>query len=159
MSSEKISEILDIPDEFGNREIVKIEPEKKPSPIVVTDAEIQKDVREIRNNLKALIQTANDAMEGMLEVATEGGESRAYEVVGQLIQTALEANQRLLNLHTDGYKQVVKSQQAMQQKAENITNNTIYAGNTAELLAAMKKLKEEAKKQDAAEEGLTHASE
>ena len=91
------------------------------------DADI--DYREVRDNLRRVISQSEEATQGVLEVAQDSQNPRAYEVVAQLIAATLEANNKLIHLHKQ-MKEIKKEDAA---KQTNITNNSIFVGNTADL--------------------------
>lgn len=139
-SFEKISDVLNIqtPNEESNS-IVKapdtpqeIEPTGKTS-----DTDI--DYNLVRQNLKKLILTSDIAIEGILNVADEGDSPRAYEVVSDLIKTALDANNRLIELHKT--VKDIKKEDVRQAKGDTVTNNSIFVGNTSDLLKMLKQKK------------------
>jgi Terminase DNA packaging enzyme len=96
------------------------------------------DYRTIRNNIKNLINTTDMAIEGIMSVATEGDSPRAYEVVSELIKTSLEANNKLIELHK-AMKDLKKEEKSA--KGDTVTNNSIFVGNTTDLLKMIKQKK------------------
>jgi hypothetical protein len=94
---------------------------------VVSDAD--KDYKEVRINLKCIIEKSQEAIEGIIELAQESQQPRAYEVIAQLIQSSLEANNKLMDLHRR-MKEIKKQEQT---KTTSVTNNSIYVGSTSEL--------------------------
>jgi len=88
-----------------------------------------KDYREVRENLKRIISQSEEATQGILEVAQESQNPRAYEVVAQLISATLEANNKLIHLH----KQVKEIKREEEGSPKTVTNNAIFVGNTADL--------------------------
>jgi hypothetical protein len=95
----------------------------------------------VRNNLKDIIVTGQSAIEGILNVASEGESPRAYEVVSQLINSVASANKDLIDLHKK-FKDLKKDTN-QQQSADNITNNAIYVGSTSDLQKLIKQSSEE----------------
>jgi len=87
------------------------------------------DYTEVRENLKRVIIQSEEATQGILEVAQESQNPRAYEVVAQLISATLEANNKLMHLH----KQMKDIKKQDEIKQTTITNNSIFVGNTADL--------------------------
>lgn len=110
-------------------------PVKLPKKIVSEDH--QTDYVEVRENLKRVIIQSESAIEGVLEVAAETQNARAYEVAAQLIQATLEANNKLMNLHKQ-MKELAKEDIGKQ----ITTNNNIFVGNTTELSNFLKARKE-----------------
>jgi DNA replication protein DnaD len=106
------------------------------APSATGDSDI--DYRTIRNNIKNLINTTDMAIEGIMSVATEGDSPRAYEVVSELIKTSLEANNKLIELHK-AMKDLKKEEKSA--KGDTVTNNSIFVGNTTDLLKMIKQKK------------------
>ena len=96
------------------------------------NSDADRDYREVRDNLKRIIIQSEDAIQGVLEVASETQSSRAYEVAAQLIQATLEANNKLMHLHKQ-LKDIKKEDAAKAGGSVTTTNNNIFVGNTAEL--------------------------
>jgi hypothetical protein len=71
-----------------------------------------------------------NALDGVIAVAQEGDQPRAYEVVALMIKTLADTNKELLDLHNK-----VKSIRKIDQSVTNntTTNQSIYVGSTKEL--------------------------
>jgi len=124
---ENLSDALGLPKPEPEPKQEIIQAEVKTARITRTDAE--RDYTEVRDNLKRIIEKSEEAVENLLEVAAESQEPRAYEVVAQLISSALEANNKLMHLH----KQIKDIKREEPGKTTNVTNNSIFVGNTADL--------------------------
>jgi hypothetical protein len=94
-----------------------------------TPNDADKDYTDVRRNLKCIIEKSQEAIEGIIELAQDSQQPRAYEVVAQLIQSSLEANNKLMDLHRR-MKDIKKEEKG---KTTNVTNNSIYVGSTADL--------------------------
>ena len=92
-------------------------------------SDADRDYDEVRRNLKCIIEKSQEAIEGISELAQDSQQPRAYEVIAQLIQSSLEANNRLMDLHRR-MKEIKKEEKT---KSTSVTNNSIYVGSTAEL--------------------------
>ena len=92
-------------------------------------SDADKDYNEVRRNLKCIIEKSQEAIEGIGELAQDSQQPRAYEVLAQLIQSSLEANNRLMDIHRR-MKDIKKEERS---KGKTVTNNSIYVGSTAEL--------------------------
>ena len=108
-------------------EIVPVEAELLEKQYETKDAD--SDYTEVRRNLKCIIEKSQEAIEGIIELAQDSQQPRAYEVVAQLIQSSLEANNKLMDLHRR-MKDIKKQEPG---KTTNVTNNSIYVGSTADL--------------------------
>ena len=116
---------------------------KPPVEIVVSDEvrenkkrnDANKDYAEVRDNLKNIIGTGLNAIDGILSVASEGESPRAYEVVSQLIKSVTDANKDLIGLH----EQMKKLDEDTEGRSSGpVTNNSIFVGSTKELQKLVK---------------------
>ena len=101
-----------------------------PKELMTVDNKSDKDFSDVRNNLIELIDTGKVAIEGILNVAENGDQPRAYEVVSQMLKTVSELNNDLLGIHQKA-KDVQKDNNKYTQ---NTTNNSIFVGSSSELL-------------------------
>ena len=70
--------------------IVKKDNDKPELPnVVLKKDDIKKDYTYTRGNLYSLIEKGQEAINGIMEVASETASPRAYEVAGQLIKLSL----------------------------------------------------------------------
>ena len=91
------------------------------------------DYNYARENYYNLIERNQDAIEEMLEIAKQSDHPRAFEVVGQLIKSGLDANKELMTLH--------KTKKELSIEKGNSTtnvNNAVFVGSTAELQKLLK---------------------
>ena len=122
---EKLSEALDTG--FETKEISKpIPPNAREIEVQAVDSE--KDYWLVRKNMKELIKQGEDAIDGILNVATQGDAPRAYEVAAQMIKTVAEVNKDLIDLHKK-----VKDINKEEVNINNTTNQSIYVGSTSDL--------------------------
>lgn len=113
-----------------NPEVVDIVPVKAISvDHQYNPSDADRDYDEVRKNLKCIIEKSQEAIEGISELAQDSQQARAYEVMAQLIQSSLEANNRLMDIHRR-MKDLKKEEKA---KTTTVTNNSIYVGSTADL--------------------------
>lgn len=100
----------------------------------------ESDFDEIRTNLKNLIETATNAVEGLMEVASESDEPRAYEVLSDLIKTAMEANKNLLDIHKKkkDIKTTAPGPALVQKNTINVSSSDLL-----KMIKEQKKLREE----------------
>ena len=90
------------------------------------------DYNYARENYYNLIERNQDAVEEMLEIAKQSEHPRAFEVVGQLIKSGLDANKELMNLHK------TKKELTTEKAPSSITNQAVFVGSTAELQKLLK---------------------
>jgi hypothetical protein len=125
--NEKISEVFDTTFDT-NEEKEEKKSLQKYSGSLHNEVDKEKDYFLVRKNMKELINTGEDAIEGILKVATEGDSPRAYEVAAQMIKTVAEMNQDLIDLHKK-MKDIKKEETTI----NNTTQNTLYVGSTRDL--------------------------
>lgn len=101
-------------------------------PAVEVNEDIDSDFNVARKNLHNIINKGTDALEEALLVAKTSEHPRAFEVVGQLIKTMVDANKDLLDIQKK-LKDLKKSDEPKDQP-QNVTN-ALFVGNAAELQA------------------------
>jgi hypothetical protein len=139
-SDKKIANILNIDlVEESKSEIINTAPQVETRIVAGPTGDSDADYGVVRQNLKKLILTSEIAIEGILNVANEGDSPRAYEVVSDLIKTALDANNRLMDLHKS--MKDIKKEDVKAAKGDTVTNNSIFVGNTSDLLKMIKQKK------------------
>jgi hypothetical protein len=101
-------------------------------PPIEVSSDVDDDFATARNNLHNIIHKGNDALEEALLVAKTSEHPRAFEVVGGLIKTLVDANKDLLDIQKK-LKDLKKSEDP-KETPQNI-NNSIFVGSAAELQA------------------------
>lgn len=98
------------------------------------DDDISKDYKYARENLYDVIERGTEALDYLLELAKASEHPRAFEVVGTLTKTLVEANKDLLEI-----QKKVKDLQAEDKKEspQNVTN-ALFVGSTADLQKLIK---------------------
>ena len=126
----RIDEILEITSLVPTTEL-KPEPPARIIPKSGKDDDI--DYNYARENYYNLIERNQDAIEEMLEIAKQSEHPRAFEVVGQLIKSGLDANKELMGLHK------TKKELSIEKGGHTTTvNNAVFVGSTAELQKLLK---------------------
>ena len=104
--------------------------------------DIKKDCDYTRGNLYSIIEKGQEAINGILELAQESDQPRAYEVAGQLIKSVSDATDKLMDLQ----KKLKDVEEDKQVRGPSTVNNALFVGSTAELAKMLKDgLKEEPK--------------
>ena len=117
-------------------EIVEVEPvKKKPEIVKSKEVDIEKDYEYSRANLYSLIEKGQEAINGIMEVAGEGGSPRAYEVAGQLIKSVADTTDKLADLQK---KLKDLEDESTKQTTNNVTNNALFVGSTSDLSKLLK---------------------
>ena len=73
-------------------------------------------------------------MNGVLELAQESEQPRAYEVAGQLIKSVSDATDKLMDLQ----KKLKDVEEDKVVKGPSTVNNALFVGSTAELAKMLK---------------------
>ena len=102
--------------------------------IVPENKDIQKDYEYTRANLYSLIEKGQEAINGIMELAGEGGSPRAYEVAGQLIKSVADTTDKLADLQ----KKIKDLEEDGKKTTNNVTNNAVFVGSTSELQKMLK---------------------
>lgn len=136
-SQDKTSKFDGIEDAMGvDTDIVPVEsaPIEKVEEITATKEQLKKDYEYTRGNLYSLIEKGQEAVDGILELAQESDQPRAYEVAGQLIKHVGDVADKLVDLQ----KKVAEIENPKKTKEVNTTNNTMFVGSTADLAKFLK---------------------
>lgn len=115
--------------------IVEVEKDITSIDIVPTQPDdIKKDYEYTRANLYSLIEKGQEAINGIMDLASEGGSPRAYEVAGQLIKSVADTTDKLIDLQ----KKIKDVQENNTKISNNVTNNAVFVGSTSELSKLLK---------------------
>ena len=128
-ADDRIDEILEITSLVPTPELAP-EPPARIIPKTGKDDDI--DYNYARENYYNLIERNQDAVEEMLEIAKQSEHPRAFEVVGQLIKSGLDANKELMALHK------TKKELSIEKSGGVNVNNAVFVGSTAELQKLLK---------------------
>jgi len=115
--------------------IIEVEKDVKSIDIVPSQPDdIKKDYEYTRANLYSLIEKGQEAINGIMDLASEGGSPRAYEVAGQLIKSVADTTDKLIDLQ----KKIKDVQENNTKISNNVTNNAVFVGSTSELSKILK---------------------
>ena len=92
------------------------------------------DYEYTRGNLYSLIEKGQEALDRIMEVAEDGQQPRAFEVVSQLIKNVADTTDKLIDLQLK-----MKDLNAEEKKGPSTVNNALFVGSTAELQKLLKK--------------------
>jgi len=104
-------------------------PMVQPLKPIAVDSDLDSDFATARNNLHQIINQGSDALEEALIVAKTSEHPRAFEVVGQLIKTLVDANKDLLDIQ----KKLKELKRVDEKDVPQTINNSIFVGSTSEL--------------------------
>ena len=136
-SIDTLDEVLGITDVVENATSV-IPPSATPvSKMNMED--IEGDYKYQRENLYTLVERGQDAIEGILNIARESDQPRAYEVAGNLIKNVADVTDKLMIL-----QEKMKSVKTESNTGPRSVTNALYVGSTADLQKLLKGNKENA---------------
>ena len=117
-------------------EVVPEEPKPvvKEKPDRLTKNDVEKDYDYTRGNLYSIIEKGQEAIDGILELAQETEQPRAYEVAGQLIKSVSDATDKLMDLQ----KKLKDVNEEDNKKSPTNVTNALFVGSTAELAKMIK---------------------
>lgn len=127
-----IEDALDI-----QSDIVPVDKPEVVTPVDTTSTkeQLKKDYEYTRGHLYSLVEKGQEAVDGILELAQESDQPRAFEVAGQLIKHVGDVADKLVDLQ----KKVNEIENPKKDKQVNTTNNTMFVGSTADLAKFLKK--------------------
>ena len=133
-----MSDKFDAIDDALNTTCEIVKSEGQPSELKVPDKtnhDLTKDYEYTRANLYSLIEKGQEAINGIMELAGEGGSPRAYEVAGQLIKSVADTTDKLVDLQR---KVKDMEEDTGTKTTNNVTNNALFVGSTSELQKLLK---------------------
>jgi dGTP triphosphohydrolase len=121
-----------------------VEYEEVNAPAVVEsngqEKDVEHDYQYVRQNLHDIIDKGSMSLDALLELAKASEHPRAFEVVGQLTKTLVDANKDLIEVQRKIKE--LKKDSVDKETAKNITNNNLFVGSTAELLKSLREEKD-----------------
>ena len=139
MSFDSLNEAFDVSSEIVSSEPEQVKPVQREVDDIKTDT--RKDYEYTRGNLYSLIEKGQEAVNGILELAQETEQARAYEVAGQLIKSVADATDKLLDLQ----KKLKDVEEESQSKGPTNVTNALFVGSTADLAKLLKQNKQQDK--------------
>ena len=128
---EGIEEALDVGTEIVKNEGGCVKRSDVAQPI---QEQLKQDYEYTRGQLYNLVEKGQEAVNGILDVAQQSDQPRAYEVAGQLIKHVGDVADKLADLH----KKVNDIENPKASRNTEVTNNTMFVGSTAELAKFLK---------------------
>ena len=117
---------------------IAIKEEEEVAVDTLPDESVQDDFDYARDNMRQLISKGQNALDGILTIASGSEHPRAYEVAAALMKTMADTNKDLLELQK--IKKVLQKEdpKAPQlDRPQSVTNN-LFVGSTAELQKMIK---------------------
>ena len=117
---------------------------KKPDAIdslisTINDDSAAKDFEKARNDINELVETTKDAINELALIAKQTQEPRAFEVLGKLIDSAVNASKSNLDLQAK-IRTLSGLHTSVIEKSKTINNNLVFAGSTADLQKMLKEI-------------------
>ena len=106
-----------------------------PVPPANAEQDLEDDFQEARDILKRTAEYSEEAIKGMLHIAKNSDQPRAYEVAGQLIKALQDNAGAMMDVQEKAKK--VKGEE-LKPKQASVTNNNMFVGSTKDLLRALK---------------------
>ena len=128
-----IEDALDVKTEIV-QDVVQPTPVAEVEVTTSTKEQLKKDYEYTRGNLYSLIEKGQEAVDGILELAQESDQPRAFEVAGQLIKHVGDVADKLIDLQ----KKVNDIEAPTKTKEVTTTNNTMFVGSTEDLAKFLK---------------------
>lgn len=130
---------------LDRHEVIEVAPQE----VIVAEESEEKsyeaDFEYIRANIKDVINLGKDALTDMISIAKQSEHPRAFEVVATLMKALVDSNKDLLVAHKHNDERVVNKNNTT---TNNVQNNTIFVGSTAEFSKMLKERREKEVKDD-----------
>lgn len=139
-----LSDALGIPHEIEEVKVKETEIVPYEAPGDLTDED--EDYVLVRKTLRNLIEKGNHAIEEIATIARQNESARGFEVVSNLIKTVGETSKDLYALQKQkkDLREPDPASDPRKKNAESINvEQAVFVGSAAELLAAIKKQKED----------------
>jgi len=131
---DSLNDIFNVSSEAIVKQTEEIIDIKKESLVSNPSSDIKKDYEYTRGNLYSIIEKGQEAINGILELAQETEQARAYEVAGQLIKNVADATEKLMDLQ----KKLKDIEEVKQSSGPTNVTNALFVGSTAELSKLLK---------------------
>lgn len=115
-----------------------IETTSKP-PAKVDNSDADRDYKYARDNFIEVINTGHQALQDLVNVATQSQHPRAYEVLAATMKTLIDANKELVELS----RRKQEDEKPKEEQKNNVTNNNLFVGTPAELQKMLKSMRNE----------------
>tara|TARA_A200000159_G_C7317537_1_gene337371 strand:- start:1015 stop:1446 length:432 start_codon:yes stop_codon:yes gene_type:complete len=139
------NKVFDALDKTFQVSQTKTDEPKTPAIVIDSEDSVEGDFEEARQALKRSMSYNEEAIQGILGIAQNSDNPRAFEVAGQLIKSMAE-----------GAKDIMEVQEKKQKidkvngniDPSNVTNNNLFVGSTSDLLKMINKQQEKTVEND-----------
>jgi len=109
-------------------------PSNQLTPILqkIHDDSAKEDFTFARANIRDVIENASDAIAKLSIIADQSQNPRAFEVLAKLMDSVVDASDRLLKIQKD-IKDMEKPSEPTSEEGKKIVNNNLFVGSTSEL--------------------------
>ena len=114
---------------LGYLDSILVEQTKELKPVDNSDETVDNDFKYARENLYNIIERGSDALNTLVDVANQSQHPRAYEVVGQLIKTLTDTNDKIVDMQAKA-KDILSDPK--KDGPDKVTNN-LFVGTNADL--------------------------
>lgn len=106
--------------------------EKSERPLIVPEQnkDLIDDYEESRNRYKRILDKGEQALDGMMDLASESEHPRAYEVLSGMLKNMADATDKLMDLQK---KKRDLSDEPKKEQPNGITQNNVFVGSTTDL--------------------------
>ena len=123
------------------RQIVPVK-DRLPESTDDREEDMKNDYDSVRETYYELVLKGKDALDGLLDVASQSESARAYEVVSETIRTIADTNEKIIDLHKKTIDIEKKKTEIENEKGDNVTNNnTVFVGNMKDFQLMLKDMK------------------
>ena len=105
------------------------------------EEDMKNDYESVRDTYHELVGKGKDALDGLMDVASQSESARAYEVVAETIRTIADTNEKIIDLHKKAVDIEKRKTEIENEKGDNVTNNTVFVGNMKDFQLMMKDMK------------------
>lgn len=106
--------------------------EKSERPLIVPEQnkDLIDDYEESRNRYKRILDKGEQALDGMMDLASESEHPRAYEVLSGMLKNMADVTDKLMDLQK---KKRDLSDEPKKEQPNGITQNNVFVGSTTDL--------------------------
>lgn len=156
-NDDQLQEILDITDDLkiSDNDLTLAPKSNTPliAPVIIKDSisidpdiERDEDYSYARETYKGVIDTAQDALNHLSQIAKSSNEPRAFEVLSYVMNSIVEANKKMFELHKQKQdlelKKLESESKRHKPESTQVTNNNLFVGSSTQLLDFIKELKD-----------------
>lgn len=101
--------------------------------------QVDTDCQYARDNISAVIDRGQEALESLVELARESENPRTYEALAALMRTIADASASLVDIHKQAV--TINNSDQRTKPGQTTINNSLYVGSTADLAKMLKDMR------------------